>query len=57
MLARIVAPHFIAGIILKEDRVVQAAPIVSYMINWSRNRVINYCRSKSWTVSVVNESA
>jgi hypothetical protein len=36
MLARIVAPHFVAGIILGDDRVVDAAPIVGYMRSCSQ---------------------
>jgi len=52
-LAVIVAPHFYCGIVLREDRVIEAAPIVRYMRGWSRDRVREYCAGKRWKVSVV----
>jgi len=56
-LAVIDAPHFYAGIILWDDRVVEAANIVKYMRKdkWTRARVRAYCAEKGWTVSVVHE--
>ncbi len=55
VLAAIDAPHFYAGIILEQDVVIQAAPIVKYMRGWSRDRVRDYCRQKRWTVQIVRE--
>lgn len=52
-LALIDAPHFYAGIVLQNDRVVEAADIVKYMRGWTRMRVRGYCRNKGWKVSVV----
>jgi len=54
-LAEIDAPHFNCGIVLQNDRVVEAAPIVKYMKGWTRMRVRSYCRDKGWKVSVVWE--
>lgn len=54
-LAAIDAPHFFAGVVLWDDRVVEAADIVKYMRRWSRARVRDYCRTKGWSVSVVHE--
>ena len=56
-LATISAPHFTAGVVLWDDAVVEAAPIVGYMKKgrWSRDRVRSYCRDKGWKVSVVYE--
>jgi hypothetical protein len=54
MLAAIDAPHFYAGIVLRRDKVVEAANIVRYMKGWSRDRVRSYCKEKKWKVSVVN---
>jgi hypothetical protein len=54
-LAVIDAPHFYAGIVLWDDRVVEAADIVKYMRRWPRERVRDYCRKKNWRVSVVHE--
>jgi hypothetical protein len=53
ILAIIDAPHFYAGIVLWDDRVVEAADIVKYMHKWNRARVREYCRHKGWVVSVV----
>lgn len=52
-LAQINAPHFCAGIVLWDDKVIEAAPIVKYMRKWSRDQVREYCKSKGWKVSVV----
>jgi len=54
-LAVIDAPHFHAGIVLWDDRVVEAADIVRYMKQWTRTRVRNYCVGKNWQVTVVHE--
>jgi hypothetical protein len=53
ILAAIDAPHFYAGIVLRNDRVVEAADIVRYMRGWTRARVREYCRGKRWKVRVV----
>jgi hypothetical protein len=53
ILAAIDAKHFYAGIVLQDDRVVEAAPIVKYMKNWSRDRVRDYCKDKGWNVTVI----
>ena len=61
MLAEIDAPDtpkrkgFCCGIVLQNDRVVEAAPIVKRMKGWTRMRVRSYCRDKGWKVSVVWE--
>ena len=55
MLIRIVAPHFVAGAILRDDVVVIAAPIIRYMAvnKWSYWRVFSYCEEKRWELEVV----
>lgn len=55
ILAAIDAPHFYAGIVLWNDLVVDAAPIVKYMRKWGRSRVRSYCANKGWKVSVVHQ--
>lgn len=52
--ASIDAPHFCAGIVLHDDRVVEAAPIVDYMKGWTRAQVKEYCAKKGWRASVVH---
>ena len=54
-LAAIDAPHFFAGIVLQDDKVVEAASIVKYMRKWNRDRVREYCKDKGWSISVVWE--
>ena len=59
-LAQIRAPkprQFVAGIVLWDDVVVEAAPIISFMKRgkWTRTRVREHCRLKGWEVSVVHE--
>jgi hypothetical protein len=46
---------FAAGIVLWDDVVVEAAPIVRYMRKWPRERVRAYCTQKGWAVSVVHQ--
>jgi hypothetical protein len=56
-LACIDAPHFFCGIVLFDDRVVEAAPIVGYMKRgkWTRERVRAYCEMKGWKISVIHQ--
>lgn len=49
ILIRIVAPHFVAGIVPETGRVVTAAPILRYMTGWTGAQVADYCRAKGWT--------
>ena len=56
MLAVIDAPYFYAGVVLRDDRVVEAANIIKYMRGWSRDRVRSYCKAKGWAVSVVSQT-
>lgn len=54
LLAQVTAKHFCAGIILRDDVVRVAAPIVAYMVGWARSRVRDYCASKGWRVVCVS---
>lgn len=54
-LAQIKASNFTAGIVLWDNKVIEAAPIVRYMRKWSRDRVRDYCKTKGWSISVVHE--
>lgn len=57
ILAQIKAPHFTAGIVLWDDEVIEAAPIVSYMKRgkWTRAVVRDYVARKGWTISVIHQ--
>lgn len=56
-LAVIDGPHFYAGIVLWDDKVVEAADIVHWMKRrkLTRAQVRDYCKGKGWRVSVVHE--
>lgn len=51
MLLRIEAPHFVAGVVVRDHRVAKSAPIVKYMRGWPQSKVLSYCASKGWRVS------
>jgi hypothetical protein len=61
ILAQIAGKHrtgknFHAGIVLWDDLVIEAAPIVHYMKRgkWDRDRVRAHCLEKGWTIDVVH---
>jgi len=47
MLIRITSPYFCCGVVLN-DRIVNCAPIVRYMMGWSAEHFYDYCMSKRW---------
>lgn len=55
ILASIRGDKFTAGVVLWDDVVIEAAPIVGYMKKqkWNRDRVRDYCAAKGWEISVV----
>jgi hypothetical protein len=55
-LCRIEAPHFVAGIIAMDGRVIRAAPILKYMLGWNGVAVRDYCRKKHWALQVVKSN-
>lgn len=58
-LAQILSAHpkFTAGIVLWDDVVVEAAPIVGFMKrqHYTRERVRNKCKQQGWRVTVVHQ--
>jgi hypothetical protein len=56
ILAQIHGDHFHAGLVLFDDVVVEAAPIVHYMKRgkWKRDRVRAHCKQKGWTIEVIH---
>jgi len=54
LLAQIRADKFTAAIVLRDERVIEAAPIVRYMVGWKRDSVRSYCKERRWEISVVN---
>lgn len=47
-LYQIRAPHFTAGLEVSCGIVTRAAPIVKYMMYWTPERVLSYCRKRQW---------
>jgi len=60
ILAQIDAPKntkdggFCVGIVLWDDRVVEASGVIKYMRKWSRDQVRDYCVKRGWTITVVH---
>lgn len=50
ILFQINAPHFCAGGEIQNRIVVNAAPIIKYMIGWDAERTLNFCTRKNWTI-------
>ena len=53
ILAQVSGPDFVAGIVLVDDRVTKAAPILRFMRGWSRDRVRTFCLESNWNIRVV----
>jgi len=51
MMLRIIAPHFIAGIIQGGA----VAPIIKYMKGWKLRKILDYCKFKGWTVEIIED--
>jgi len=51
----ITAPDFCCGLVIRDDVVVRAAPIIGYMarLHWSAARVSAYCRKRGWRFEIV----
>jgi hypothetical protein len=47
---RIVGPNLVAGLIIKDDRVIRAAPILGYAIGWTTERVSALAQRRGWTI-------
>jgi hypothetical protein len=52
-------PTFTAGLVLHDDVVVEAAPIIGYMKRdrWTRAKVRAYCVQRGWRIRVAVERA
>lgn len=55
-LYQITAPHFCAGLVVRERHVMKPAPILSYMRGWELAEVRDYCRRKGWRVVEVTDA-
>ena len=59
LLAQIEGTHrgkpFVAGLVLWDDKVVEAAPIVRFMRKWTRQQVRSFVGQKGWKICVVHQ--
>lgn len=49
--------QFTAGIVLWNDIVIEAAPVLHFMKRggWTRDRVRKHCETKGWEISIVHQ--
>jgi len=47
---RIMAPHFVAGVTVRDGVIVRAAPILAWTRGKELRRLLNYASSKGWVV-------
>jgi len=54
-LIQITSPYFCAGVVLKNNVCIKAAPIVKYMKykKWNTEQITDYCRWKKWKIKNV----
>jgi len=45
---QITAPHFCAGLVMRDGFIVKTAPILKYMRGWSYAKMVLYCAKKQW---------
>lgn len=53
--ARIVAPHFVAGIIMSGGHCIRAAPILAWAIGRDAACLRAYFRDRGWEASILPE--
>ena len=55
MLVRVSSPYFEAAFVLRDNVVVEAAPIIKYMKGKNREWVRNYVKKKEWKAVIINK--
>lgn len=53
MLVRVVAPHFVAGLVMDGDTCTDAAPILRWAVGKQRAFLSEYFRRKGWRAAIV----
>jgi hypothetical protein len=53
LLVRVVAPHFVAGLIMQGDKCIQAAPILKWCRGACRATLSAEFRRKGWVATVL----
>lgn len=52
VLIRVVAPHFVAGLVLRAGRVVLAAPILRWATGKPEDFLVTYFERKGWEAKI-----
>ncbi len=47
----ITAPHLGAGVVICRGQIIDAAPVVKYMIGWPLERMLDYVKEKGWEIA------
>lgn len=50
---QITSTYFCVGLVIDNDRVIKAGPIINYMIGWSFDKVHNTCVKRCWTIEKI----
>lgn len=53
IMIRIDAPHFCAGAVVENSAIVDAAPIIKWMIGKTIDQVMDYCHRKKWACQIL----
>ena len=52
-LYQITSSYFVAGLIVKDDKVIKSAPIIKWMIGRNLKYIETYCLSKHWKLTEI----
>jgi hypothetical protein len=53
LLVRITGSNYCAGLVLENDIVIEAAPILAFTVGWHRQRLVNYFRQRRFLIEPV----
>jgi hypothetical protein len=53
VLAQVTTDHYCAGLVIEDDHVIEAAPIIKWTIGWHRYRLLKYFRERGDKVEAV----
>lgn len=54
-LVRVTAPHFCAGLILKEGRCTRAAPILKWAVGMERDKLRKIFYDRKWQAMIIDD--
>lgn len=57
ILVRVVAPHFVCGLVMANERCEQAAPILAWAFGRNANYLRKYFADKRWQASILSASS